>query len=101
MKLRDLKEVIRIANMSFPFTGRRPSVFGPYVIDRLYRDPHFQFVALTNGKIIGFITCKRESEKEAELTYIAVHPDFRGVGIGSKLVSTLENRLRDHEYRRV
>ena len=65
MTLDDLYDVIRIANMSFPFTGRRPSVVGPYIIGRLYYDPKFQFVALMNDKIVGFITCKREDGRKA------------------------------------
>ena len=101
MKIQDLNDVIRIANMSFPFTGRRPSVIGPYVIDRLYNDPNFQFVALIGGRIVGFITCKRQNKKDAELTYIAVHPNYRGIGIGRKLVHALENKLKSYKYERV
>ena len=99
MTLRDLYYVIRIANMSFPFTGRRPSVVGPYIVNRLYQDPEFQFVANLNDKIVGFITCRRENESKAELTYIAVHPAFRGKGVGKKLVRTLENSLRERGYK--
>ncbi len=98
MTLDDLYDVIRIANMSFPFTGRRPSVVGPYIIGRLYYDPKFQFVALMNGRIAGFITCKREDGRKAELTYIAVHPGYRGRGVGRALVRKLEETLKNHGY---
>ncbi len=98
MTLKDLPQVIRIANMSFPFTGRRPSVVGPYIIGRLHKDPDFQFVAIADGQVVGFITCLRQDSKKAELTYIAVHPAYRRKGVGKSLVSTLEKALREQGY---
>jgi ribosomal protein S18 acetylase RimI-like enzyme len=51
-------------------------------------------VALDNEAIVGFlIYCTDENSKTAELSWIAVRPEFHRKGIGRALVSALEEVL--------
>ena len=55
-------------------------------------------VMLADGKEIGLLGVTREramSSQECYLEYLWVAPNFRGTGVGSKLLRTVLDRLRD------
>jgi GNAT superfamily N-acetyltransferase len=47
-------------------------------------------VATSGGEIVGFCTTQMLSEDEAELLYLYIEKDHRGLGIGSRLVHQAE-----------
>lgn len=52
------------------------------------RNPNaLKFVALLDGKVIGYIVGKRESPMSFYLEYFAIEKNFRGKGIGLRLMS--------------
>ena len=59
------------------------------------------FVAETDGKLVGFILAQPTSyiqgaKREIWLEYIAVLPETRKKGIGSRLISKAVNHARSH-----
>jgi polysaccharide biosynthesis protein PslH len=45
-------------------------------------------VALVDGRIAGFVVSRRVADQEREILNVAVHPDFRRLGIASELLQT-------------
>jgi ribosomal protein S18 acetylase RimI-like enzyme len=45
-------------------------------------------VALLDGRIAGFVVSRRVADQEREILNVAVHPDFRRLGIASELLQT-------------
>ncbi|HMD49745.1 MAG TPA: GNAT family N-acetyltransferase, partial [Bryobacteraceae bacterium] len=43
-------------------------------------------VGVVDGRVVGFIVTRSVGEKEREVLNIAVHPDFRRLGIGTELL---------------
>jgi ribosomal protein S18 acetylase RimI-like enzyme len=50
-------------------------------------------VAMIEGRIAGFIVSRQVGDQEREILNVAVHPDFRRLGIASEL---LQAEIRDH-----
>lgn len=50
-------------------------------------------VAMLEERIAGFIVSRRVGDQEREILNVAVHPDFRRLGIASELLQT---EIRDH-----
>jgi ribosomal protein S18 acetylase RimI-like enzyme len=46
-------------------------------------------VHLVDGVVDGFLTWKRHHPAAAEITWLAVHADHRGAGVGTELVEAL------------
>ena len=54
------------------------------------------FVALTDGKVVGFITYHvNETTRTGEIGGNAVDPDCRGMGIGPKMYDFVLNKMRE------
>ena len=63
-------------------------------IDRyLKRNPNTCFAALIDGKIIGVILTGHDGRR-AIVHHMCVHPDYRRMGIASRLVSEAEEALK-------
>jgi N-acetylglutamate synthase-like GNAT family acetyltransferase len=58
----------------------------PRTTDELSDLIPFGFVAVANGKIVGFAALEIYSAKLAEIRSLAVHDDYQGKGIGKGLV---------------
>jgi ribosomal protein S18 acetylase RimI-like enzyme len=62
------------------------------------------FVAQFKGKVLGYILWVEKGgfRKNAvlELEQIAVHPDYRGIGIGTKLIKESLKELKNHLRKR-
>lgn len=52
------------------------------------------FVAVSETTVVGFVGLKRYGSAAVELNVIALHPDYRRQGIGSRLVSAAEAAAR-------
>ena len=60
---------------------------------KLSRDPDLFLVAETEGAIIGSVIGGYDGRRGL-IYHLAVAPDFRGIGIGSRLMEEVEARLR-------
>ena len=45
------------------------------------------------GRVVGFLTHARRYPPTAEITWMAVHADHRGAGVGTALVGAIEREL--------
>lgn len=54
---------------------------------------HILFGAYLNNKMVGFITYKENNSDVVEISWLAVRPEMRNEGIGSKLVNESLNKL--------
>jgi ribosomal-protein-alanine N-acetyltransferase len=50
-------------------------------------------VAMFEGRIAGFVVSRQVGDREREILNVAVHPDFRRLGIASELLQT---EIRGH-----
>jgi len=60
---------------------------------KVVHDPELFLVAEKNGKIIGSVIGGYDGRRGL-IYHLAVSPDFRGRGIGSRLMAEVESRLR-------
>ena len=81
MVANDVEQVIIIENLSFILPWTRHSFLNELVSNKF---AHYH-VARLNGHIIGYAGLWKVLD-EGHITNIAIHPDFRRVGIASKLV---------------
>lgn len=104
--IRDFKEtdvegIIRIhsvCNESFEF----PSLSTQFIINISKRNDFKLLIAEMEGKVIGFAgTLFYESVGRAELGPIAVDPDYKGRGVGTKLVDDVLMFLNQVSMHRV
>lgn len=58
--------------------------------------PH-GFVAEADGRIVGFAALEIYSPKMSEIRSLAVAPEFRGLGVGKRLVQHCVERARDRQ----
>jgi len=65
------------------------------------RDKDRIWLAETNGRIIGSIAIVGHSKIEAQLRWFLVHPDYRGLGIGRKLLKEALHFCKECEYETV
>ena len=83
MKVEDIDEVANIERLSFksPYSKR-------LLLDELRGENHVYLVAKSNDKVIGYGGMWYILD-EAHINNIAIHPDFRRMGIGGGLVKEL------------
>jgi N-acetylglutamate synthase-like GNAT family acetyltransferase len=60
----------------------------------LPRTPSF-FVAELAGRVVGCCALQIYSRRLGEVRSLAIHPEFRGMGIGRKLVAACQTRARE------
>jgi N-acetylglutamate synthase-like GNAT family acetyltransferase len=60
----------------------------------LPRTPSF-FVAELAGRVVGCCALQIYSRRLGEVRSLAIHPEFRGMGIGRKLVAACQARARE------
>ncbi len=60
-----------------------------YIVNRLY--PDISFVALVQGKVIGFVVAFSNALNQIWLHQLAVDVNYRGNGIGKELIRKLES----------
>ncbi len=59
------------------------------------------FLATYHDRIVGAVAIIGHSKKLAQLRWLLVHPDMRGVGLGKKLVADAMAFCREKQYRQV
>jgi len=59
------------------------------------------FLATYNNRIVGAVAIVGHSKELAQLRWLLVHPDMRGVGLGKKLVQDAMNFCRQQQYKKV
>ena len=81
MKDKDIQAVVEIERLSFGFP-KPESVF--------WEDEHKYLVAKDENKIIGYIGIEKILD-EVHIINMAVHPGYRGQGIGKRLMQHVLN----------
>ena len=66
----------------------------------LPRTPSF-FVAELKGRVVGCCALQIYSRRLGEVRSLAIHPEFRGMGIGRKLVSACQTRARERRVKQL
>lgn len=84
MKLSDIDSVVDIEKNSFPIPWTR----GAFTIELRNNKLAKYCVAETGGSVVGYGGMWLIMD-EAHITNIAVHPEYRGRGIGKKLIEAL------------
>jgi ribosomal-protein-alanine N-acetyltransferase len=84
MKGKDIPQVVEIEKLSFKYP-KPESVFR--------EDEHKYLVAKEDEKVIGYIGIEKVLD-EVHIINMAVHPDYRGKGIGKRL---MQHVLNDEE----
>jgi ribosomal-protein-alanine N-acetyltransferase len=85
----DLNAVRELENVSFPLDAwPLIEMIGVLSLPSIER-----WKAELDGKLVGFVAADiRRRQKVAWIATIAVHPDYRGRGIGGKLMDVAEER---------
>jgi ribosomal-protein-alanine N-acetyltransferase len=81
MKEKDIEQVVKIEAMSFRFP-KLESVFR--------EDEHKYLVAKDDQKVAGYIGVEKILD-ETHIINMAVHPDYRGKGVGNRLMQHVLN----------
>lgn len=87
MRPEHLDAVLTIENASFPLPWRREA----FLFEILLNETADYVVALHRGQAIGYGGMWLVLD-EAHLTNLAVHPDFRGRGVGRQILQELVRR---------
>lgn len=66
----------------------------------LPRTPSF-FVAELKGRVVGCCALQIYSRRLGEVRSLAIHPEFRGMGIGRKLVAACQTRARERRVKQL
>jgi len=91
----DLKEVYKIERLSF----RQP--FPPSYLETLaYLSPETFIVASIEGHVVGYSASVLKGF-EGHILSVAVHPEYRGLGIGEKVLRENIRRLKELGARKV
>ncbi len=89
MLLSDIPEVLRIERLSFTTPWSRISF-----LEEIHAINSIAIVAQFKDIIIGY-ACARYFLDECHLLNLAVHPDYRRLGVASSLLEDLFDRLKD------
>ena len=93
MRAADVSEVVEIERMSFTAPWSEAAFLGEIL--KLYS---LTKVAALRGKIIGYI-CVEHIMDEGHILNLAVHPDFRRHGLGTKLLEEVMDELKKNDCR--
>jgi len=85
MRLQDLGYVLRLDRLSFP----TPWTKSAFLSELLENERAYYLVAKWGGRPVGYIGVWIIAQ-EGHITNIAVHPDFRRRGIGTRLLKAIE-----------
>ncbi|MFA9453221.1 MAG: ribosomal protein S18-alanine N-acetyltransferase [Candidatus Aminicenantaceae bacterium] len=91
MQERDLPFIMEIERLSFPTPWRESSFQGE--IENLHISYPNVIVQRPYERIIGYIIFWHEADK-ARVSNFALHPDFRGLGVGESVMEETLNIIR-------
>ncbi|SMC96109.1 bifunctional helix-turn-helix transcriptional regulator/GNAT family N-acetyltransferase [Sporomusa malonica] len=83
-----------------------PVVFERYVLGSLLKYAENQqageiWIAEVNGKIAGFIGMVALDEETAQLRWFLIEPEFRGIGLGRRLLKVAMAYCNEKKYKKV
>lgn len=90
MKLSDLPVIMEVEQSSFPTPWPRQAFYNELVHNRFAR----YSVVQVNGRVVGYCGLWLLLD-EAHITNIAIHPDFRGQGLGESLLAYMMRRAKE------
>ena len=86
----DLAQIVQIEGLCFP----EKTAFPPKMFSYLIRYAVSLVACLPEGRVLGFVMGYASGLAGAVYT-LDVHPDYRRMGIGRRLILALEERLAD------
>ena len=95
MKVEDLPEIVSIETASFT-TPWSETLF----YNEIFKAIAVSRVAKIDGKVVGHL-CANVILDEGHILNLAVHPEFRGLGIASSLIKEMIDIMRDRNCRSV
>lgn len=98
MRKEDLKVVSEIAMLANPHATKEK--YSKHLLEILKENPDLSFVAVCNGKIIGYVQADLYDD-EAVLEDIAVEKEYQGKGIGKMLLNKELNALKKKKVKAV
>ncbi|MEM3523757.1 MAG: GNAT family N-acetyltransferase [Thermoproteota archaeon] len=99
-KGRDLRPVLEIINDAMPLDRLSEDSFRYRVLLQENFDPELCIVSESEGRVVGFIYCVTRGET-GYINILGVRNGFRGRGIGSRMLATVEEKLREKGVRRI
>ena len=95
MKIEELTEIVSIETASFT-TPWSETLF----YNEIFKAIAVSRVAKIDGKVVGHL-CANVILDEGHILNLAVHPEFRGLGIASSLIKDMIDIMRDRNCRSV
>ena len=95
MKVEDLPEIVAIETASFE-TPWSETLF----YNEIFKAIAVSRVARINGRVAGYL-CANMIIDEGHILNLAVHPDYRGHGIASRLLKHMIDDMRDSNCRSI
>ncbi len=89
MKVEDLPEILSIENASFK-TPWSETLF----YNEIFKTISVSRVAKIDGKVVGYL-CANVILDEGHILNLAVHPEYRSLGIASSLIKEMIDIMRD------
>ena len=80
---------------------RKPLGFPPDAVAFPFEAESLHLVALTAGRVVGCVLFHPEGTETGRLFQMAIEPDRRGTGLGTRLVRVLEGELARRGFREV
>ena len=71
-----------------------PTDHDPQLADAIIRGSHCFFIATHEGRLVGMGRAISDRASDAYIQDLTVHPEFRGQGIGTRMVQELVGRLK-------
>jgi spermidine synthase len=71
-----------------------PTDHDPQLAEAIIQGSHCFFIATHEGRLVGMGRTISDRASDAYIQDLAVHPEFRGKGIGTRMVQELVGRLR-------
>ncbi len=85
----DLEEIQSIERSSFKYP------YSTFYMKNLLKYADIYYVAEMDNKIVGYIIARKEAYNMGHIISIAVHPDYRKMGIGEKMLQKVEKELKE------
>jgi ribosomal protein S18 acetylase RimI-like enzyme len=100
MELEDLPAVYRLGLRCWDVLDKPYNYWSiREVADHIETEPDLSFVAVDEGKVVGFVLGAKSYEilqDTGHLEWVAVAPEHRGDGLGGRLIEAFVGALRSH-----